>query len=86
MIFSVFRGKKGFLGILGILGIGATIRSGREMLCLPYAGLFCYLIVCCLTLDLHKLQVVFVKLSAAQYKISHSSMLYFWNRPVVLIF
>ena len=30
----------GFLGILGLpyCGIGATIRIGREMLCLPYAG------------------------------------------------
>ena len=34
--------KKGFLGILGppYCGIGATIRIGREMLCLPYAGFF----------------------------------------------
>ena len=40
MIFSVFE-KKLFLGILGppYRGIGATIRIGREMLCLPYAGL-----------------------------------------------
>ena len=32
--------KYGFLGILGLpcCGIGATIRIGREMLCLPYAG------------------------------------------------
>ena len=31
-----------FLGILGppYCGIGATIRIGREMLCLPYAGFF----------------------------------------------
>ena len=28
----------GFGGILGIYGIGATIRIGREMFCLPYAG------------------------------------------------
>ena len=38
-----FRLKKnGFLGILGppYRGIGATIRIGREMLCLPYAGFF----------------------------------------------
>ena len=30
------------LGILGppYCGIGATIRIGREMLCLPYAGFF----------------------------------------------
>ena len=40
MIFSVFQKKIGFLGILGppSYGIGATIRIGREMLCLPYAG------------------------------------------------
>ena len=38
-----FRLKKnGFLVILGspYCGIGATIRIGREMLCLPYAGFF----------------------------------------------
>ena len=39
MIFSVFQ-KFGFFGILGppYCGIGATIRIGREMLWLPYAG------------------------------------------------
>ena len=40
-----FRKKReGFLGILDppYCGIGATIRIGREMLCLPYAG-FLYL-------------------------------------------
>ena len=43
MIFSVFQ-KIGLLGILGppYCGIGATIRIGREMLCLPYAGFFYY--------------------------------------------
>ena len=32
-----------FLCILGppYCGIGATIRIGREILCLPYAGFFC---------------------------------------------
>ena len=25
---------------MGFCGIGATIGSGREMLCLPYAGFF----------------------------------------------
>ena len=37
--FFCFK-KIGFLGILGLpyCGIGATIRIGREMLCLPYAG------------------------------------------------
>ena len=32
----------GFLGILGppYCGIGATIRIGQEILCLPYAGFF----------------------------------------------
>jgi hypothetical protein len=39
MIFPFFQ-KIGFWGILGppSYGIGATIRMGREMLCLPYAG------------------------------------------------
>ena len=38
----MFFKKIGFLGILGrpSYGIGATIRIGREMLCLPYAGFF----------------------------------------------
>ena len=36
-----------------------------------------YQIVCCLTLDILKLQVVFVKSSAAQYRISKSSRSYF---------
>ena len=41
MIFSVFQ-KIRVLGILGppSYGIGPTIRIGREMLCLPYAGFF----------------------------------------------
>ena len=41
MIFSDFQ-KIGFWGILGppSYGIGATIRIGRQMLCLPYAGFF----------------------------------------------
>ncbi len=41
MIFPFFK-KIGFWGILGppSYGIGATIRIGREMLCLPYAGFF----------------------------------------------
>ena len=41
MIFSVFQ-KIGFWGILGppSYGIGAAICIGREVLCLPYAGLF----------------------------------------------
>ena len=40
--FFQFFKKIGFLGILGppLCGIGATIRIGREMLCLPYAGFF----------------------------------------------
>ena len=40
--FFRFSKKIGFLGILGppYYGIGATIRLGREMLCLPYAGFF----------------------------------------------
>ena len=39
MIFTVFQ-KNWVFGILGppYCGIGATIRIGREMLCLPYAG------------------------------------------------
>ena len=46
MIFFPFLKKNGFLGILGpsYYGIGATIRIGREMLCLPYAGFFLSLI------------------------------------------
>ena len=41
MNFSFFK-KIGFLGILGppYCGIGAPIRIGREMLCLPHAGFF----------------------------------------------
>ena len=41
MIFSVFHFFL-FLGFLGppYCGIGATIRIGQEMLCLPYAGFF----------------------------------------------
>ena len=40
--FFPFFKKFGFFGILGppYCGIGATIRIGREMLCLPYAGFF----------------------------------------------
>ena len=43
MIFSVFSKKIGFWGILGppSYGIGATIRIGREIQCLPYAGFLC---------------------------------------------
>ena len=48
--FFPFFKKNGFLGIIGspYCGIGATIRIGREMLCLPYVGfLFInYLIFC----------------------------------------
>ena len=38
--FFPFFKKIGFWGILGppSYGINATIRIGREMLCLPYAG------------------------------------------------
>ena len=38
--FFRFSTKIGFLGILGppFYGIVATIRIGREMLCLQYAG------------------------------------------------
>ena len=37
-----FSKKLGIWGILGppYCGIGATIRIGQEMLCLPYAGFF----------------------------------------------
>ena len=40
--FFPFFKKIGFLGILGppFYGISATIRIGREMHCLPYAGFF----------------------------------------------
>ena len=36
------------MGILGppYCGIGATIRIGREMLCLPYAGFFIFMCIC----------------------------------------
>ena len=37
----MFFKKIGFLAILGPpSGIGATIRIGQEMLCLPYEGFF----------------------------------------------
>ena len=41
MIFPFFK-KNVFFGFLGppFCGISATIRIGREMLCLPYAGFF----------------------------------------------
>ena len=41
MIFPFFK-KFGFSAILGppYCVTGATIRIGREMLCLPYAGFF----------------------------------------------
>ena len=47
MIFSVFQ-KNWVLAILGppYFGIGATIRIGREMLCLPYAGFFSFTLFC----------------------------------------
>ena len=40
--FFPFFKKLSLLGILGppYCGIGATIRIGREMLCLPYSGFF----------------------------------------------
>ena len=49
-MFPVFK-KIGFSGILGppYSGIGATIRIGREILCLPYAG-FLKKIVCIYTI------------------------------------
>ena len=31
-----------FALLAGFFGIGATIRIGREMLCLPYAGFFIF--------------------------------------------
>ena len=41
-LFFPFFQKIGFCDILGrpSYGIGATIRIGQEMLCLPYAGFF----------------------------------------------
>ena len=44
--------KPGFCGEFCLtsrifVGIGATIRIGREMLCLPYAGFFFSFYVCC---------------------------------------
>ena len=53
MILQFFK-KIGFLGILGppYCGIGATIRIGREMLCLPYAGFFLDILkAACLSFD-----------------------------------
>ena len=46
MIFSIKK-KIGFLDILGppSYGIGATIRIGREMLCLPYAVFFLIMLI-----------------------------------------
>ena len=46
IIFPIFK-KIGFWGILGppSYGIGATIRIGREIQCLPYAG-FLYSMTC----------------------------------------
>ena len=45
-LFFPFFKKIVFLGILGppYRGIGATIRIGREMLCLLYARFFCSVI------------------------------------------
>ena len=42
IFFSVFQKNQVFLSILGppYHGIGATIRIGREMLCVLYAGFF----------------------------------------------
>jgi hypothetical protein len=39
---AFYKSKNWFLGVLGppYRGIGATIRIGREMLCLPYADFF----------------------------------------------
>ena len=55
--FFPFFKKFGFWGILGppYCGIGATIRIGREMLCLPYAGFFNVL------MNFLKLNVIFGK-------------------------
>ena len=38
--FFRFSEKLGFGVFLVYYGIGATIRIGREMICLPYAGCF----------------------------------------------
>ena len=45
--FFPFFKKFWFLGILGppYCSIGATIRIGREMLCLPYEGLFFLILI-----------------------------------------
>ena len=42
MIFFRLKKKVWFLGTPGptYCGIGATIRIGQEMLCLPYVGFF----------------------------------------------
>ena len=48
IIFFPYFKKIGFLGIFGppYCGIGATIRIGREMLCLPCAGFFLTALEC----------------------------------------
>ena len=45
--FFPFFKKIGFWGILGppYCGIGATIRIGQEMLCLPYSGFFFRIVI-----------------------------------------
>ena len=58
--FFPFFKKIRFWGILGppSYGIGATIRIGREMLCLPYAGFFVHNLVCmilCAWFNVHHL-------------------------------
>ena len=65
--FPIFK-KIRFLGILGppSYGIGAIIRIGREMLCLPYAGFF----------HLKCLQLVLQK-KLKKKKVSSSSCIFF---------
>ena len=72
MIFCIFK-KIVFLGILGppYCGIGATIRIGREMLCLPYAEFFCVELnfpVCLIKKLLEKLK----KIKLCKEKIPHT--------------
>ena len=47
-IWILLLNKGVFALLAGYFGIGATIRIGRKMICLPYAGLIYDQICCCL--------------------------------------
>ena len=75
MIFSFFK-KNGFFGILGppSYGIGAIIRIGRDMLCLPYAGFFS--IACRVSLFLNESHTLFDQKSPVHMVKGHTG----WQR------